>query len=399
MNRHTLYGFLLLVAFVGLAFLSGCKKVAPPREMPPRPVTSAKVEVKDMPLYLEEIGNCVAVESVTISAQVSGKITDIHFIDGADLKKGDKLFTIDPRPYQASLDAADAALKKDQATLALNKSQVDRSKDLVPGNYLSPQDFENLRTAVATAEAQVKSDEAAIASAKINLEYCFITSPIEGRASVRLVDAGNVVSASAGTQLLSIQRMDPMYVDFTVAEPDLPKVRQYMGSGKLGAQVYFPDDEKKIREAELFFVDNAVQLATGTVKLRAIVPNKDRLFWPGQFVRVRIILEELKGALVVPYGAVQISQKGPYIFIIKPDNTADFRLIEPGQRFGDDIVIKKGVTAGENVVATGQLGIGPGAKVQIVPPGGALQEAGAAGAAAPKAEGEKEKAKETQAAK
>lgn len=398
MNRHTLYGFLLIVTFVGLAVLTGCKKAQPPRQMPPRPVTAAKVEAKDMPLYLEEIGNCTAVESVTISAQVSGKITDIHFLDGADLKKGDKLFTIDPRPYQASLDAAEAALKKDLATLSLNKAQMDRSKDLVPGNYLSPQDFDNLRTNVATAEAQVKSDEAAIATAKINLEYCFITSPIEGRASVRLVDAGNVVSASTGTQLLSIQRMDPMYVDFTVAEPDLPKVREYMGSGKLAAQIYFPDDEKKMRQAELFFVDNAVQLATGTVKLRAIVPNKDRLFWPGQFIRVRIILQELKGALVVPYSAVQISQQGPYVFIIKADNSVDFRLVEPGQRFGENIVIKKGVTAGENLVATGQLGIGPGSKVQIVPPGGVLQP-GAAGAAAAKPEGEKEKAKETPAAK
>lgn len=382
MNRTSHLALFALSALMVLAALSGCRKPAAQHQMPPRPVTAAKVATKDMPLYLEQIGNCVAVESVTISAQVSGKIMDIHFMDGADLKKGDKLFTIDPRPYQASLDLAEANLKKDQATLDLNKSQMDRSKELVPGNYLSPQDFDNLKTAVATAEAQVKSDIANIATAKINLEYCYITSPIEGRASVRLVDAGNVVSASAGTQLLSIQRMDPMYVDFTIAEPDLPKVREYLGSGKLTAQVYLPDDEKAMRNSELFFVDNAVQLATGTVKLRAILPNKDRFFWPGQFVRVRIILKELKGALVVPYSAVQISQQGPYVFVIKPDNTADIRQIVPGQRLGDEIVITKGLAEGENVVATGQLGIGPGSKVSVITPEAAQSREGAAPAKA-----------------
>lgn len=386
MNRTLFHGLIALFVLTGLSLLGGCSKPPVQHQMPPRPVTAAKVETKDMPLYLEQIGNCVAVESVTISAQVSGKITDIHFLDGADLKKGDKLFTIDPRPYQASLELAEAALKKDQATLELNKAQLDRSKELVPGNYLSPQDFDNLKTNVATAEAQVKSDLANIATAKINLEYCFITSPIEGRASMRLVDAGNVVSSTVGTQLLSIQRMDPMYVDFTVAEPDLPKVREYLGSGKLTAQVYLPDDEKGLRNAELFFVDNAVQLATGTVKLRAILPNKDRFFWPGQFVRVRIILKELKGALVVPYSAVQISQQGPYVFVIKPDSTADIRPVQPGQRLGDDIVVTKGLTAGETVVATGQLGIGPGSKVAVLPAGGAPN-----GAAHPGAEAAKEK--------
>lgn len=378
MNRTSHLGLFAVSALTGLALLGGCSKPPVQHQMPPRPVTSAKVVAKDMPLYLEQIGNCVAVESVTISAQVSGKIMDIHFMDGADLKKGDKLFTIDARPYQASLDLAEANLKKDQATLALNKAQMDRSKELVPGNYLSPQDFDNLKTAVATAEAQVKSDLANIATAKINLEYCYITSPIEGRAGVRLVDAGNIVSSTVGTQLLSIQRMDPMYVDFTVAEPDLPKVREYLGSGRLTAQVYPPDDEKAMRNAELFFVDNAVQLSTGTVKLRAILPNKDRFFWPGQFVRVRIILKELKGALVVPYSAVQISQQGPYVFVIKPDSTADLRPIVPGQRLDNDIVVTKGLTAGEDVVATGQLGIGPGSKVAVLPAEGAKAPEGAA---------------------
>jgi membrane fusion protein, multidrug efflux system len=379
--------FYLILPALALFLLSseGCaKKKEASREMPPRPVTSAKVEKKSVPFYLEEIGNCIAVESVTISAQVSGKITDIHFMDGADLKKDDKLFTIDPRPYQAELDSAEAALKKDKATFEYNKSKLDRSKDLVPGNYISPDDFDTLKTSVATAEAQVKADEAAIATAKINLEYCYINSPIEGRASVRLVDAGNVVSGSGtGTALLSIQRMDPMYVDFIVAENDLPKVRSFLGSGKLNAQVYFADDEKKARTAELFFVDNTVQAATGTVKLRAILPNKDRMFWPGQFVRVRIILQELSGALVVPYSAVQISQKGPYLFVIKADKTAEMRPVLPGQRQGEDVVITRGVSEGEEVVATGQLGIGPGSKVAVVPAGAEAQANPAAAASKP----------------
>lgn len=374
----TLARFILPFVAIATLLLNGCQKTAQgPHEMPPRPVTAAKVAKQNVPLYLEEIGYCVAVESVTISAQVTGKVTEIHFLDGTNLKKGDKLFTIDPRPYEADLARAEAAAKKDQATLELNKSQMNRSKDLVPGNYVSSQDWDTIKTSVATSEAQVKSDEADVATAQINLEYCHITSPLDGLASVHLVDVGNVVSASPGTALLSIQRMDPMYIDFNVAEPDLPRVRDYLGSGKLSIEIYRENDPAQVRTGDLFLVDNAIQQGTGTVKLRAIAKNGDRYFWPGQFVRVRIILKELDDALMVPYSAVQISQQGPYLFVIDAENKAQMRPVVAGQRQGELVVITKGVTEGETVVATGQLGIGPGSKVMVLPPAGAAQPDGA----------------------
>jgi multidrug efflux system membrane fusion protein len=320
---------------------------------PARPVLVAQVVTKDVPLYLDEIGTCAAYETVQVQAQVSGQIIGRHFQDGADVKKGDLLFTIDPRPYQAALDQAKAQAALDQVTLK-------RQKDLRARKVISPQDFD-------IAQANAQKSEAAAEAAQVNLDYCYIKSPINGRIGLRNVDVGNLVGP-ASTPLVMIQGLDPIYTDFTIAETDLALVRKYLGSPNLKVQTWSPDDNIPPRTGDLYFIDNAVQPGSGTVKARAVTPNSDRALWPSEFVRVRFILDTIKDATLVPSQAVQISQSGPFVFVVKPDSTVDLRSVKPGQRQdGDLTVIETGVKPDETVVVTGQLALGPGTKVDAKP--------------------------------
>ncbi|MDR1303944.1 MAG: efflux RND transporter periplasmic adaptor subunit [Verrucomicrobiales bacterium] len=361
-----------------LVVACGRKQEAPPPR-PPVLVTTARAASQNVPLYLDEIGTCQALQSVLITPQVSGPVTAIHFQDGQEVRLGDPLYTIDPRPYAAAVQQAEARLSSDRATLAYNQAQLQRNENLVAGDFISAQDLENLKTTVAVNQAAVQADEAALATAKINLGYCQITAPIDGKTGAHQVDIGNVVTAYSNAALVSIQRMDPMYVDFIVAEVDLPRVREYFKHGTLKVKVSFPDDERKSRHGDLYFLDNVVRAGSGTVLLRAIMPNQDRLFWPGQFVKVQLVLTELPDAVLVPAGAVQIGHSGPYVFVVKPDLTVDLRLVTPGQRQGDLVVLAHGVAAGETVVLDGQLMLSPGAQVRVVTPPAATP-ASAAGA-------------------
>jgi multidrug efflux system membrane fusion protein len=226
-------------------------------------------------------------------------------------------------------------------------------------------DYETKKNAVESNKAQVQAAEAAVEAAKLNLDYCIIRSPIDGRAGVRLVDTGNIVQANT-TSLLSIVRLDPIYADFTVTERDLPDVRRQMNRGESKAMVRIPAEaESAARAGKLTFLDNTVQSGSGTVFMRATLPNADRHFWPGQFVDVKLVLSINKGAVLVPNEATQISQKGPFVYVVKADSTVELRLVTLGQKQGDKIVIASGVAAGERVVVTGQLTIGPGAKVRV----------------------------------
>ena len=414
------------LAIVFLAAAGCSKPPAPVPERPPPKVTTTKAIVRDVPVYLDEIGRCVAPEIVSIQPQVSGKIVAIHFKEGADLKKGDKLFTIDPRPYQAQLDqaAADlelnqasleqsqaglkqnqalleqaqAALGQSRARLTLNQSEFERDKALLENNAVSRQEYDSKQmavtvgesqvsaalAAVAVTEAQIKQSTASIAMAKahigaskaaitmaeLNLEYTSILSPIDGRAGQRLADVGNVVTANSGT-LLVIQRLDPIYADFTIPESELAKVRNSMSSGELKVECRIPGEtqtQQKPHEGVLTFLDSAVQDGTGTVKLRATIANADRYFWPGQFVNVRLIVGIQKEAILVPTVASQVGQAGTFLYTIKPDSTADLRPVKLGQRHGELIVAEGAIAAGEDVVVTGQLMLYPGAKVSIDTP-------------------------------
>lgn len=332
----------------------------------PRPVTAAKAVARDVPLYLDEIGNCTAFETVMIQPQVSGPVTEVHFTDGAELKKGDLLFVIDPKPFQAVLDKVKASLEQDRAKHDYDMAQLKRSEELSRTKVTSPQDLDNARSTAQASAAAVQADQAILETAQINLNYCNIKSPIDGRASKRLVDVGNIVTANT-TPLLLIQRQDPIYVDFTISENELPRVRTFIEANTLKVQASFSDDPSKNRIGQFNFLDSGVKQGSGTVRLRGVFENQDRLFWPGQFVNVRVLLDTLKNAVLVPGESLQVSNNGPFVFVIKEDQTVEMRPVKPGQRQGNLVAITEGVKADELVVVTGQLTLAPGTEVTVVP--------------------------------
>jgi multidrug efflux system membrane fusion protein len=363
-----------LACISGLLLTACAKKDPPPFERPPSPVTVATAVSLDVPLYLDEVGHTVAREVVSVQPQISGKITEIHFADGADLKKGDPLFTIDPRPFQAQLDAAQANLVQSKAALDFAKIQFARVQDLIESRAIARQDYDTRKNAVDVGEAQVKQNEAAVESARLNLEYTTILSPVDGRAGRRMVDNGNVITANT-TTLLTIERMDPIYADFTVTENDFPGVQRNETKHSLRVEVRLPDAPKP-EVGELTFLDNSVQASSGTVLLRATVPNPARHLWPGQFVNVRLVLATLPKAVLVPAAAAQDSAKGSFVYVVKEDSTAELRPVKLGQRQGEMVVVEQGVQPGEHVILNGQIGVMPGGKVRVVPATSAAQPAG-----------------------
>lgn len=392
--------------------LTGCSNKAAQQgfERPPAPVTVTAAVAEDVPTYLDAIGKTVAREVVSIQPQVAGRITKIHFTDGADVKKGQMLFTVDTRPFEANLQQAqanvqkDAALKK-QAEANLAKeiaqakwglTQVNRYRILVEQGVVAREQYEELRAnqdsldanvgsaraAVNSAAETIKVDTAAVDSARVQLSYCFIRSPIDGRAGQRLVDVGNVVnpgglpgssSSSGDTQnngnaLLVIERLDPIYADFTISQDKLVEVQQQMRAGRLRAEVRIPETGDEPVVGQLTFLNNAVQETTGTVNLRATIPNEGHKFWPGRFVNIRLVLNTIHQAVLVPSSAPQMSANGSFVYVVKEDLKAEQRPVSLGQRQGDLIVVENGVTAGERVVTAGQIGVTPGGKVLIQQP-------------------------------
>ena len=333
--------------------------------MPLPLVTAVRATTQDVPRYLDEIGRNAAFEAVTVTPQVSGRIVERHFQDGENLRRGQLLFVIDPRPYKAQVDSAQAALAQAKAALDLATIQFARDQEVIGSNAISKQDYDTKKNTVDVDEAQVEAAEAALETAKINLEYCYIHSPIDGRAGARLVDVGNVVQPNT-TSLLSIQRLDPIYAIFTITEGDLPAVQEQMSTGTLKAAVRLPSDpENAARSARVEFLDNAVQNGTGTVNLRATMSNSEHHFWPGQFVDVKLVLSTEKGAVLIPNQATQISQRGPFVYVVKSDDTAELRPVKLGQRQGDQVVVTEGVASNERVVLAGQMLVRPGGKVRV----------------------------------
>jgi len=362
------YGMLGLFSLLLLTFAtSGCSRTqvqAAPAMSAPL-VTIANATVQDVPQYLDEIGRNGAFESVTVTPQVGGRITERHFQDGENLRKGQILFVIDPRPYKAQLDSAQATLAQAKAALDLARIQFARDEEVIGTRAISKQDYDTKKNTVDIDQAQVDAAEAALETAKLNLEYCYIHSPIDGRAGARLVDVGNVVQPNS-TSLLLIQHLDPIYANFTITERDLPEVQKEMTRGTLKAMVRLPSDaERGARAGNVEFLDNAVQNGTGTINLRATLSNADHHFWPGQFVDVKLVLTTQKGAVLIPSQATQISQQGPFVYVIKPDDTAELRPVTLGQRQGDEVVVTGGLTANERLVVTGQLTVRPGGKVRV----------------------------------
>lgn len=362
--KHFLALAAALLAIVAMAACSRNKVEAAPA-VPSPLVTVVKATAEDVPRYLDEIGRNAAFESVTVTPQVGGRIVERDFQDGESLKKGQLLFVIDPRPYKAQVDAAKATLAQAKAALDLAKIQFARDQEVIGERAISQQDYDTKKNAVDVDQAQVDAAAAALETATLNLEYCYIHSPIDGRAGARLVDIGNVVQPNT-TSLLSIQRLDPIYADFTITESDLPSVQKQMSSGRLKAAVRLPSDtEDAARTGRVEFLDNAVQTGSGTVNLRATMSNPDHHFWPGQFVDVKLILSTEKGAVLIPNQATQISQRGPFVYVVKNDDTAELRPIKLGQRQGDEVVVTEGLAPNERVVLAGQMLVRPGGRVRV----------------------------------
>jgi multidrug efflux system membrane fusion protein len=358
-----------------LALLAGCKPGGGPpqkHEMPPALVAVASSTAVDVPVYKEEIGRCVARESVTLTPQVSGRITEIHFKDGADVKAGELLFTIDPRPFQAQVAAAEANLAQSKAERDLAKLELSRATGLLEKKAIAQQEVDTARNAVDVAEARMRQHQAAIETTRLNLEYCTLKSPIDGRTGHRLVDVGNTVTANS-TALLLIQRLDPIYADFSVTEGALAAVQKNMAGKSLQVEIRIPDESGPPRVGALTFLDNAVQESTGTVKLRATVENRDLRLWPGRFVKARLILDVLKGAILIPGEAPQLSAMGSFVYVVTDTLTAELRPVKLGQKQGDKVVVLEGLKAGERVVTQGHIAVFPNGKVRIdepkAPPG------------------------------
>lgn len=350
------------------SLFSSCKKNPAPPPQPARPVVVAPVVEKEVPIYLEEIGNCVAYENVQIQAQANGQIIKQHFQDGAYVKKGDLLFSIDARPYQAELTQAVGNLAQVQAQLNLDTLNLARTVKLRNESVAAQQDLDTAQANVSADKAKVETAQGSLAQAQVNLGYCTIISPIDGRAGLRMVDVGNIVNGSSGggnSILLTVQKFDPIYTDFTVAENDLPLVRSFLRNGKIKVLTYTPNDPNKPIVGKLYFIDNEVQTSTGTVKVRGISDNPNYKLWPGQFVNVKFVLDTVPNAKLVPSQALQISQKGPFVFVVKKDSTVEMRPVKVGQRQGESVVIEEGVKKGEMVVITGQLALAPGSKVIV----------------------------------
>jgi multidrug efflux system membrane fusion protein len=344
--------------------VAGCGEKKPAkREIPPRPVSTAIAATKDVPDYLDSFGNLNCLTDVNIMSQVTGEIKEAYFTGGQDVKKGDPLFLIDPAPYKAQLEKAEAALAADTANLALKKVTFERNKKLLERQLISQQDFDQYKTDVEAGEAQVNLDKALVDLAKINLDYCYINSPMDGRTGKQLVDIGNIVTANSGPTLVNIKTIDTLYMDFTIPETDMPRVRGAMAEDKLKVLVSNVGQEDYAHSGELAFFDNKVDNTTGTVLLRALINNKDRGLWSGQFANIRLVLGTEKEAVVVPYEAVQLGQNGSYVFVVDGQNKAELRAVETGPRCEGDIMIKKGVKAGEKVVTVGQMGLAPGVSV------------------------------------
>ena len=344
--------------------IAGCGEKPTTSAPPPaKNILVTKVRAMDVPVQLHEFGRLSSPESVNVQPQVSGRIMEVHFVEGRDVKKGDLLFVIDPRPFQADLKQSQGQLKSDQAELDLSRRNLQRDEQIGPGRFVSAQQIDTDRAQVGNFQGAVAKDQASIDIAKLNLEYCYVRSATDGRTGRRLVDRGNYV-ATGGETLVNIQLQDPVYADFTISENDLAQLRENMGQGNtLGVDVSTTARPDIVKSGKLSFLDNSVSTQSGTALLRATIPNQDRYLWAGQYVNVALTLQILKDAPVVPSQTVQMGAKGTYLFAVKPDNTVEERLVTQGVRYQDLVVVSQGVKPGETVVVEGQLALGNGMKV------------------------------------
>jgi multidrug efflux system membrane fusion protein len=295
---------------------------------------------------------------------VAGEISQVHFTEGQDVKKGDPLFTIDPQPFEAALKQAQANLERDKALAKNAEADKKRYEFLISKQAVARQQYDQIRTNAEALEATVRLDEAAVENAKVMLNYCFIRSPIDGRTGNLLITRGNVIKAN-DVPLITINQITPIYVAFSVPEQSLAEIKRYRAKGAFKVEALPPNDAKGAELGTLTFIDNTVDQATGTILLKGTFANRQRRLWPGQFVDVVLRLAVQPDAVVVPSPAIQTGQQGQYVFVIKPDLTVEVRTVVVNRTLNNESIIDKGLKAGEQVVTDGQLQLVPGAKVEI----------------------------------
>jgi multidrug efflux system membrane fusion protein len=390
--------WLVLLALVALA---GCSdnaagKTARQAGPPPVPVVVAEVVQKVVPVQITAVGTIQAFTTVGIKSQVSGQIVKVHFKEGDEVHAGDVLFTIDPRPFEAAvrqaeatvakdtaaLKQAEATLERDQVQLEMSRVQERRYAELLRRELIAREQYDQLKTnwaamaatveadraAVENARAAVRADQAALDNARLNLSYTTIRSPIDGRAGNVLVQVGNVVKGNDDNPIVVINQIHPIYLSFAVPEQYLADIKRYRAQRPLRVEARLPNRLEPAATGQLTFINNTVDPGTGTIQLKATFENRDNALWPGQFLDAVLTLTA-QPAIVVPSQAIQAGQKGPFVFVVKADQTVESRPVQPGTRLGAETTVVSGLAPGERVVTDGQLRLVPGAKVQIREPG------------------------------
>ena len=355
----------LLVAPLVLLIASGCTKqqAAPPPRVTAIPVVVAKVTQRAMPVQLSAIGN-VGSYSVSVRAQVAGELLEVHFKEGAFVHKDELLFTIDPRPYEAALAQAQATLLRDKAVAANNRAQAQRYVKLLADGVVSPSDADTSKSAAEAAEATVAADEAAVKTAQLNVEYCKIYSPMDGRTGSVMVKPGNLVKV-ADVPIVVINQVSPIHVDFTVPQEYLPDIRKYMAAGPLRVEATVPNNPGPPEIGTLTFIDNLVDTTTGTIHLRSTFENKSGVLWPGLYVNTLMTLAQQSSATVIPSQAINAGQQGSFVYVVQADGTVVPRSVTSSRSVEGLAVIDKGLQPSETVVTDGQVRLVPGSKVQI----------------------------------
>jgi multidrug efflux system membrane fusion protein len=328
------------------------------------PVSVTSAIQKSIPVRLQAIGNVEAFSTVAIKARVDGQINSVNFKEGQELRKGEVLFRIDARPYEATLKQAEANALRDAAGRDQALSQERRYKELLEKNFISKEAYAQIATNAQTAEATARASQAALENARLNVEYCTIVSPLDGYTGKVLLQVGNLVKANDVSPLVIINQVRPIYVNFAVPEQALGSLRGYMASGPLAVEVTLSGEANVLAEGRLIFVDNAVDPTTGTIKLRGQFDNKDASLWPGQFVNVRVRLFDQTDAILIPARSVQTGPEGQYVYVVKADKTAELRKVTVERSEGEQVVVK-GLAKDEQVVTRGALRLAPGVRVEI----------------------------------
>ncbi len=331
------------------------------------PVQVAPVEQKQMPIYLTALGTVTPYYTVTVKARVTGELMRVNFKEGQDVKKGDELMTIDPRPYQATLDQARGQLARDQAQLRDAEAEYNRYKALYDQGVVSKEQTDSMQANFGNFEGAIKADQATIDADALNVAYCHITSPIDGRVGLRLVDPGNIITANT-TNLIVVNQFQPIAVVFTVPEDQLSRIFGKMGGSRsLQAEAFDRSDTQHITSGQLLTADNQIDTTTGTNKLKAVFQNKDEVLFPNQFVNIHLILEQRPNAITLPSAAIQHGTDGDFVWVVKPDKSVEMQSVKVDLTEGTTTILQSGVAVGESVVTDGADKLRSGMKVDARP--------------------------------